>query len=135
MLVNGELADLIRSERDYDRGRPPIVIRDWLDLGRTIKPPRYLTKDIIRQVAFTQRVAPSEILGPSRARHLVHARQLAVYLARALTNLSMPRLGKQFKRDHTTLLHAEQQVMARYGLPKARECDRAVALRLLVAGE
>ena len=38
------------------------------------------------------------------------ARQIAIYLIRKLTNLSLPEIGKEFGRDHTTILHAVNKI-------------------------
>ena len=40
------------------------------------------------------------------------ARQVAMYLIRQLTNLSFPEIGKEFARDHTTVMHAVKKVEA-----------------------
>src|SRR6476659_3716684 len=54
-----------------------------------------------------------ELVGPSRSRALVHARQIAMYLCRELTDLSLPRIGEKFGgRDHTTVMHAERKIKA-----------------------
>jgi chromosomal replication initiator protein len=58
-------------------------------------------------------VTVEEITGPSRNRALSTARQMAMYLCRELTDLSLPRIGEKFGgRDHTTVLHAERKVKA-----------------------
>ena len=42
---------------------------------------------------------------------LVNARQIAMYLCRELTDLSLPKIGQQFgNRDHTTVMHAERKI-------------------------
>ena len=38
------------------------------------------------------------------------ARQIAIYLIRKLTNFSLPEIGKEFGRDHTTILHAVNKI-------------------------
>lgn len=63
--------------------------------------------DIVKIVCDHFQISTSDLLGRSRARDLVYPRQLAIYLARDLTGLSLPKLGKSFGgRDHTTILHA-----------------------------
>ena len=60
-----------------------------------------------------------ELCGSSRSRHLVNARQIAMYLCRELTELSLPDIGKEFGgRDHTTVMHAERKI--RKLLPERR---------------
>ena len=49
----------------------------------------------------------------SRSRVLVSARQMAMYLCRELTDLSLPKIGEKFGgRDHTTVMHAERKIRA-----------------------
>jgi len=53
----------------------------------------------------------NDLCGPSRTRTLVQARQVAMYLCRELTELSLPNIGKHFGgRDHTTVMHAKQKI-------------------------
>lgn len=71
---------------------------------------------IVKQVAAAFGVTAKELLGPSRLRRVLLPRQVAMYLARELSGLSLPRIGEAFGgRDHTTILHACRKVEA--GLP------------------
>ncbi len=73
---------------------------------------RKLTVDAIkREVAATYRIPVAEIESPSRKKEIVHARQIAIYLARELTETSFPALGRAFGgRDHTTIMHSYQKM-------------------------
>ena len=52
-----------------------------------------------------------ELCGSSRSRVLVNARQIAMYLCRELTDLSLPKIGQAFGgRDHTTVIHATNKI-------------------------
>jgi chromosomal replication initiator protein len=56
----------------------------------------------------------TDLSSPKRGRQVVYARQVAMYLCRELTDLSLPAIGQRFGgRDHTTVLHAHRQVRAR----------------------
>ncbi|MGH2733514.1 MAG: chromosomal replication initiator protein DnaA [Actinomycetota bacterium] len=56
-------------------------------------------------------ISPDELLSPNRHRSLVHARQIAMYLCRELTDLSLPRIGQRFGgRDHSTVMHADGKI-------------------------
>ncbi|MEU4516792.1 chromosomal replication initiator protein DnaA [Nonomuraea wenchangensis] len=56
-------------------------------------------------------ISIDDLCGTSRSRALVNARQIAMYLARELTELSLPKIGQQFGgRDHTTVMHAERKI-------------------------
>ncbi len=56
-------------------------------------------------------VSIDDLTGGSRTRVLVQARQIAMYLCRELTELSLPKIGQTFGgRDHTTVMHAERKI-------------------------
>jgi chromosomal replication initiator protein len=56
-------------------------------------------------------LAVEDLTGSSRSRLLVTARQMAMYLTRELTDLSLPKIGQAFGgRDHTTVMHATQKI-------------------------
>lgn len=67
---------------------------------------------IIGRVAVVFGVSEKELLGPGRLRGVLLARQVAMYLARELAGLSLPRIGAAFGRDHTTVLHACRKIEA-----------------------
>ena len=61
-------------------------------------------------------VSLDDLVGGSRSRVLVAARQMAMYLCRELTDLSLPKIGEQFGgRDHTTVMHADRKIRAQMG--------------------
>jgi chromosomal replication initiator protein len=69
--------------------------------------------EIVRRVASAFAVSERELLGASRLRNVLRARQVAMYLAREITGLSLPRIGLAFAdRHHSTVLHACQKVEA-----------------------
>lgn len=54
-----------------------------------------------------------ELCGPSKTRPIAFARQIAMYLCRELTELTLPAIGKTFGgRDHTTVMHAVKKIRA-----------------------
>lgn len=56
-------------------------------------------------------VSVKELKASKRVQHIVHARQVAMYLARELTDNSLPKIGKEFgNRDHTTVMHAYNKI-------------------------
>lgn len=66
---------------------------------------------IVSECAAYFTLSRDELLGPSRSRHLVAARQVAMYLCRELTPLSLPKIGDVFGgRDHTTVMHADSKI-------------------------
>jgi len=68
-------------------------------------------EDIQRKVSDHYKVGLTELLSSRRARDIARPRQVAMYLAKRLTTLSLPELGKRFGgRDHTTVLHAVRTI-------------------------
>ena len=66
---------------------------------------------ILEETAGYFVISVEEIQGASRSRNLTRARQIAMYLCRELTDLSLPKIGKEFGgRDHTTVMHAERKI-------------------------
>ncbi|NQN88233.1 chromosomal replication initiator protein DnaA [Streptococcus suis] len=56
-------------------------------------------------------VSLKEIKGSKRVQHIVHARQVAMFLAREMTDNSLPKIGREFgNRDHTTVMHAYNKI-------------------------
>ncbi len=87
------------------------VLSDLIEQHPT-KPPR-TPREIIEATATAFAVSPEEILGSSRKRPVLIARQVAMYITRELTQLSYPEIGRAFGgKDHTTVMHAVQKVQA-----------------------
>ena len=65
---------------------------------------------IISQVCKFYSVDESVLRGPQKTKGINEARQVATYLIRKLTNLSTPDIGKEFGKDHTTILYSIKKV-------------------------
>lgn len=66
---------------------------------------------IQREVCKYYSLSPSELVGGKRSQSIVYPRQIAMYLARELTELSLPAIGAEFGgRDHTTVMHAKAKI-------------------------
>lgn len=56
-------------------------------------------------------VSVNEMKGSRRVQNIVLARQVAMYLAREMTDNSLPRIGREFGgKDHTTVMHAYEKI-------------------------
>jgi chromosomal replication initiator protein len=96
------------TSQPVDRPMAERVLQDLLPghEAKAIDPP-----EIIRASAAAYGFAPSEVTGASRKQPLVMCRQVAMYLCRELTPLSLPKIGDLFGgRDHTTVMHAIEKV-------------------------
>ncbi len=99
-------ANLNRQEVDMTLAE--IVLKDLIPEGGE---PEITAPLIIAQTAAYFGLSIEELTGPSRGRHLVMARQIAMYLCRELTALSLPKIGAQFgNRDHTTVMYADRKI-------------------------
>jgi len=73
--------------------------------------PEITSATIMAQTAAYFGLSMEDLCGASRSRVLVTARQIAMYLCRELTDLSLPKIGQQFGgRDHTTVMHADRKI-------------------------
>jgi chromosomal replication initiator protein len=73
--------------------------------------PEITAATIMGQTASYFGLSIEDLCGTSRSRVLVTARQIAMYLCRELTDLSLPKIGQQFGgRDHTTVMHADRKI-------------------------
>ena len=64
------------------------------------------TKQIIKIVANYYDIKPADIRGPGRTRAISRPRQIAMYLSRKLTSSSFPELGRDFKKDQSSVISA-----------------------------
>ncbi|QKT05767.1 chromosomal replication initiator protein DnaA [Gordonia sp. X0973] len=55
-------------------------------------------------------VTVEQLKGPSRKAEIITPRHIAMYLCRELTDLSLPKIGDEFNRDHTTVMNADRKV-------------------------
>ena len=65
---------------------------------------------IISQVCKFFSVDESTLRGSQKSKGIAEARQTAMYLTRKLTNLSLPDIGKEFNKDHSTVLYNIRKV-------------------------
>jgi chromosomal replication initiator protein len=66
---------------------------------------------IVEVTASSFHISSDELLSKSRKQPLARQRQIAMYLCRELTDLSLPRIGAAFGgRDHTTVIHAVDKI-------------------------
>jgi chromosomal replication initiator protein len=80
-------------------------------------------------------LSPEELLSSARTARIAWPRQVAMYLARELTNESLPAIGREFGgRDHTTVLHAWRRAQQRISTSSAsREAVEQLRERITTA--
>ena len=96
------------NRQSVDLQLAEIVLRDLIPEAQG---PEITTTTIMGQTASYFGLSIEDLCGTSRSRVLVTARQIAMYLCRELTDLSLPKIGQQFGgRDHTTVMHADRKI-------------------------
>jgi chromosomal replication initiator protein len=96
------------NRRPIDAALAELVLKDLVNADDR---PEVSSATIIAQTATYFGLTVEEVTGANRTRTLVQARQIAMYLCRELTDLSLPRIGREFGgRDHTTVMHAERKI-------------------------
>ncbi|GAB2678333.1 hypothetical protein GCM10027194_08260 [Thalassiella azotivora] len=96
------------NRQPVDLSLAEVVLKDLITDDET----REITvATIMAQTADYFGLTMEDLSGSSRSRVLVTARQIAMYLCRELTELSLPKIGQAFGgRDHTTVMHANKKV-------------------------
>ncbi|TVZ94096.1 chromosomal replication initiator protein DnaA [Streptomyces sp. BK340] len=100
------------NRQPVDLGLTEIVLKDLIPGGED-STPEITASAIMASTADYFGLTVDDLCGTSRGRQLVTARQIAMYLCRELTDLSLPKIGAHFGgRDHTTVMHADRKIRA-----------------------
>lgn len=96
------------NRQPVDIALAEIVLKDLISDDESSQ---ITASSVIAQTAMYFGLTIEDLCGASRSRVLVTARQIAMYLCRELTDLSLPKIGQQFGgRDHTTVMHANKKI-------------------------
>ncbi|MGN6600643.1 MAG: chromosomal replication initiator protein DnaA, partial [Actinomycetes bacterium] len=96
------------NRQSVDLSLAEIVLRDLIPDNAG---PEITAATIMAQTSAYFGLTMEDLCGSSRSRVLVTARQIAMYLCRELTDMSLPKIGQQFGgRDHTTVMHADRKI-------------------------
>ncbi|GAB3133701.1 chromosomal replication initiator protein DnaA [Tsukamurella serpentis] len=106
-------ASLTQTDVTYELAE--MVLRDLVPDTTTIE---ISSSTILSVVAEYFEISVADLKSTERARAVTHARQIAMYLCRELTELSLPKIGQIFDRDHTTVMYAERKI--RKEMPERR---------------
>jgi chromosomal replication initiator protein len=96
------------NKQSVDLALVQTVLKDLitLDEDNVIAP-----VDIINHTAEYFKLTVDDLYGSSRSQAVATARQIAMYLCREMTNLSLPKIGQLFgNRDHTTVMYANKKI-------------------------
>jgi len=96
------------NRQPVDLALAEVVLKDLITDSSA---PEITSATIMAQTSAYFGLSMEDLCGSSRSRVLVNARQIAMYLCRELTDLSLPKIGQQFGgRDHTTVMHADRKI-------------------------
>ena len=95
------------NKTSIDKSLAEIVLRDLISDATTMQ---ISTAAIMAATAEYFETTVEELRGPGKTRALAQSRQIAMYLCRELTDLSLPKIGQAFGRDHTTVMYAEKKI-------------------------
>jgi len=96
------------NRQDVDLSLAEVVLKDLIPDSQG---PEITAATIMAATASYFGISLEDLCGSSRSRALVTARQVAMYLCRELTDLSLPKIGQHFGgRDHTTVMHADRKI-------------------------
>jgi chromosomal replication initiator protein len=96
------------NRQSVDLQLAEIVLKDLIPEAAG---PQITATTIMGQTASYFGLSIDDLCGTSRSRVLATARQIAMYLCRELTDLSLPKIGQQFGgRDHTTVMYADRKI-------------------------
>lgn len=110
-LLEGALTKLITETQLGGKPMNVATAREVLLSYGTREHPPLRIGEILEAVAKHFGIRLQDLMGRKRTRSISHPRQVAMYLARKLTPLSLEEIGMHFGgRDHSTVLHAERAV-------------------------
>lgn len=96
-LTNGEINEELANE----------ALKDILSNSK----PKKVTPDTIKDIVGQYyNIKIEDFNAKKRNKSIVLPRQIAMFLCRELTDLSLPRIGEEFGRDHTTIMHAYDKI-------------------------
>ncbi|MBI1216120.1 MAG: chromosomal replication initiator protein DnaA [Alphaproteobacteria bacterium] len=109
--LEGALNRLIAHAELVNR---PVTVESAQDLLQDLlraNDRRVTVEDIQKKVAAHYNIRVADMHSPRRARPVARPRQVAMYLAKALTQHSLPEIGRKFGgRDHTTIIHGVRRI-------------------------
>jgi chromosomal replication initiator protein len=96
------------NKTPIDTALAEIVLRDLIADAGTMQ---ISAATIMAATAEYFDTTVEELRGPGKTRALAQSRQIAMYLCRELTDLSLPKIGQAFGRDHTTVMYAQKKIL------------------------
>lgn len=96
------------NRENLDLSLAEVVLKDLIPDGQGET--EVNAQRIIAETARYFNIGVDDLTGTSRTKTMVTARQIAMYLCRELTELSLPKIGHAFGKDHSTVMHADSKI-------------------------
>jgi len=113
--LHGALTRLVAHASLTARPLGPDLLDSVLPRGRAGRATSTPVEEIQQQVASAFGISRAELVGSTRAATPLRARQVAIYLTREMTDLSLPQIGRLYGgRDHSTVLNSIRRIEARF---------------------
>src|SRR6056297_3516589 len=105
-------SSLVNKEIDIELAEE--ALKDLVDKDNSS--PREVTIDLIKkEVSNYYKIEVKEMESKKRTQNIVFPRQIAMYLARNMTESSLPQIGDEFGgRDHTTVIHSHNKIKEKF---------------------
>ena len=109
--LEGALQNILAYSRFSGRAIDIQLVREALRDLLSIKNRQISVENIQKTVADFYKIKIADMHSKKRPAHIARPRQIAMYLAKELTQKSLPEIGDMFGgRDHTTVLHAVRKI-------------------------
>ena len=95
----------LEQQGELDMALVESITKDVIRSERTFTP-----EYIVEKTSSYYNLTPEDIMGKGKTKSIATARQMATYLMRKLTTLTLEEIGAVLKRDHSTILHSIRKV-------------------------
>ncbi len=94
------------------RGIEPTIelAKSILTQSHVVKPKTLNAKQIIDKTARYFKLDPKIMCGKDRSHNIAEPRQIAMYLIRTELSMSFPKIGREFSRDHSSVMHSVEKI-------------------------
>lgn len=110
--LEGALTKVVAYSKLVNRELNSDLVAEALkDIIASSKPKKVTIQDIQEAVGAYYNIRLEDFSAKKRTKSIAFPRQIAMYLARELTDFSLPKIGEEFGgRDHTTVIHAHEKI-------------------------
>lgn len=114
--LEGSIIKVIAYHNLRYKDKPDLTDEDFIQIAKDAlsieeKEDKVITLDYIKEVvADFYGISKSDLVSKSRQQNIARPRQVAMYLSRNLTDLSLIKIANSFDRDHSTIMHGYEKI-------------------------